>query len=88
MYIVRYADDFKIFTNSHKSAIRIYHATKGYLKNQLNLDISTEKSAITNLRKRKSDFLGFSLKAVTKRNKYVANTHIMDKKNEKYIRKT
>jgi RNA-directed DNA polymerase len=80
MYIVRYADDFKVFTNSHQSAIRIFHATKGYLKNQLNLDISAEKSAITNLRKRKSDFLGFSLKAVTKRNKYVANTHIMDKK--------
>ncbi|MDR7076792.1 group II intron reverse transcriptase/maturase [Neobacillus niacini] len=80
MYIVRYADDFKVFTNSHQSAIRIFHATKGYLKNQLNLDISTEKSAITNLRKRKSDFLGFSLKAVTKRNKYVANIHIMDKK--------
>ncbi|MCY9007363.1 reverse transcriptase domain-containing protein [Peribacillus frigoritolerans] len=80
MYIVRYADDFKIFTNSHKSAIKIYHATKGYLKNQLNLDMSPEKSAITNLRKRTSDFLGFSLKAVTKRNRYVANTHIMDKK--------
>ena len=88
MYIVRYADDFKVFTNSHKSAIRIYHATKGYLKNQLNLDISTEKSAITNLRKRKSDFLGFSLKAVTKRNKYVANTHIMDKKMKNISRKT
>ncbi|ESU32863.1 hypothetical protein G3A_08910 [Bacillus sp. 17376] len=69
MYIVRYADDFKIFTNSHQSAIKIFHATKEYLKNQLNLDISTEKSAITNLRKRKSDFLGFSLKSVTKRNK-------------------
>jgi RNA-directed DNA polymerase len=80
MYIVRYADDFKIFTNSHQSAIKIFHATKEYLKNQLNLNISTEKSAITNLRKRKSDFLGFSLKAVAKRNKYVANTHVMDKK--------
>lgn len=70
MYIVRYADDFKIFTNSHQSAIKIFHATKEYIKNQLNLDISTEKSAITNLRRRKSDFLGLSLKAVTKRNKY------------------
>ena len=87
MYIVRYADDFKIFTNSHQSAIKIFHATKGYLKNQLNLDISTEKSAITNLRKRKSDFLGFSLKAVTKRNKYVANTHVMDEKMKNILEK-
>ncbi|WP_078414826.1 group II intron reverse transcriptase/maturase [Priestia abyssalis] len=80
MYIVRYADDFKVFTDSHKSAIKIYHAVKGYLKNQLSLDISPEKSNITNLRKRQSDFLGFSLKAVKKRNKFVANTHVMDKK--------
>lgn len=87
MYIVRYADDFKIFTNSHQSAIKIFHATKEYLKNQLNLDISTEKSAITNLRKRKSDFLGFSLKAVTKRNKYVANTHVMDSKIKNILEK-
>jgi RNA-directed DNA polymerase len=87
MYIVRYADDFKIFSNSHESAFRIYHATKEYLKNQLNLDISSEKSAITNLRKRKSDFLGFSLKAVSKRNKYVANTHISDKKKKSILEK-
>lgn len=80
MYIVRYADDFKIFTNSHKKAIKIYHAVKGYLKNQLNLEISKEKSQITNLRKRASDFLGFSLKVVRKRKKYVANTHVMDAK--------
>lgn len=87
MYIVRYADDFKIFTNSHQTANKIFHATKEYLKNQLNLDISTEKSAITNLRKRKSDFLGFSLKAVTKRNKYVANTHVMDNKMKNILEK-
>ncbi|WP_445506480.1 group II intron reverse transcriptase/maturase [Niallia sp. 03190] len=78
MYIV--TDDFKIFTNSHQSAIKLYHAVKGYLNNQLNLKISTEKSTITNLRRKRSEFLGFSLKAVSKRNKHVANTHIMDKK--------
>lgn len=85
MHIVRYADDFKVFTNSHKSAIRIFHAVKGYLKNQLKLDISKEKSTITNLRKRNSDFLGFSLRAVKKRKKYVANTHVMSKKMKSII---
>jgi group II intron reverse transcriptase/maturase len=87
MFIVRYADDFKIFTNSHKSAIKIFHAVKGYLNNQLNLDISTEKSTITNLRRRKSEFLGFTLKAVKKHNKYVTNTHIADKKLNKTLEK-
>lgn len=76
MFIVRYADDFKIFTNTHKSAIRIYHAVKGYLKDRLNLDISPEKSMITNLRRNKSEFLGFSLKAVKKKNRYVAYTNV------------
>ncbi|MGE7091832.1 group II intron reverse transcriptase/maturase [Lysinibacillus sp. NPDC048646] len=87
MYIVRYADDFKIFTNSHKNATKIYHAVKGYLKNRLNLDISNEKSKITNLRKRASDFLGFSLKVVRKRKKYVGNTHVMDDKVKTILQK-
>lgn len=76
MFIVRYADDFKIFTKNHQSAIRIFHGVKGYLNNHLTLDISPEKSKITNLRKRKSEFLGFSLKAIKKRNSYVAHTYI------------
>lgn len=80
MYIVRYADDFKFFTNSHKSAIRIYHAVRGCLKDRLHLDISPDKSTITNPRRNKSEFLGFPLKATKKRNRYVANTSVSCKK--------
>ncbi|WP_053377446.1 group II intron reverse transcriptase/maturase [Paenibacillus sp. FJAT-27812] len=80
MYIVRYADDFKVFTNSRESAIKIFHAVEGYLKNELKLDISPEKSTITNLNKKSTDFLGFNLKAIKKGKKIVANTHVMDKK--------
>lgn len=83
MYIVRYADDFKVFTNNHQSSTKIFHSIKNYLKNNLKLDISKEKSQITNLRKRKSEFLGFLLKVVRKNNKYVANTFVMDKKKKK-----
>lgn len=85
MYIVRYADDFKVFTNNHKQAWKIFHAVKGYLKNHLKLDSSPEKSKVTNLRKRRSEFLGFEIRAVQKRNKYVAQIHI-SKKNQKSIR--
>lgn len=84
MFIVRYADDFKIFTKNQESAWKIFHAVKKYLKAHLDLEISLEKSQITNLRKRGSEFLGFELKAKKKRNKYVANTHI-SKKNRKRI---
>lgn len=83
MYIVRYADDARIFTKTHKSAIKIYHAVKGYLENQLKLEISPEKSKITNLRRRRSEFLGFEMKVILKRNQYVTNTFVSRKSKEK-----
>lgn len=86
MHIVRYADDFKIFTKDYKHAIKIFHAVQGYLSKHLKLDISKEKSKITNLRKRSSEFLGFEIKAVKKRKGFVANTHV-SKQNQQIIRK-
>ena len=86
MYIVRYCDDFKIFTNSGENAIKIYHATKKFLWNNLQLRISSEKSTITNLRKRSSDFLGFKIRALKKSKKYVAKTNVMDKKKEQILK--
>jgi len=82
MFIVRYADDFKIFTTNHKSAKRIYHAAKDYLENHLHLNISIEKSKITNLRTRTSEFLGFEIKAVKKKKHFVGNSHVSKKKKE------
>lgn len=79
MYIVRYADDFKIFTKTYSEAIRIKMAVKEFLKINLKLDISEEKSKITNLKKNKSEFLGFEIKAVKKKNKFVARTYISKK---------
>lgn len=87
MFIVRYADDFKIFTKNHQSAIRIFHGVKGYLNNHLSLDISPDKSKITNLRKRESEFLGFSLKAVKKRKSYVAHTYVTKRKKNQITEK-
>ena len=83
MYIVRYADDFKVFTNEAQKAKKIYQAVKGYLKDHLNLEISPEKSSVVNLRKRASEYLGFKLKAKKKGKKYVAHTNISPKKVEK-----
>lgn len=45
---VRYADDFKIFTSSYQSAIKLFYATQNWLKERLGLDISPEKSEETN----------------------------------------
>lgn len=79
MYIVRYADDFKIFCRDCKSAQRIYNAVRLWIKERLNLDISPEKSTITNLRKNYTEFLGFKIKATLKGNNIIGKSHISDK---------
>lgn len=83
MYIVRYADDFKIFCRTYEDAQKIYIAVKEWLDKRLGLEISPEKSKIVNLRKNYSEFLGFKLKAKPKRNKYVCQSHISDKAKER-----
>ena len=86
MYIVRYADDFKILTNNYVSAQKIFIAVTKWLKERLKLDISAEKSMVINLRKNYSNFLGFKLKAIKKKNKHVVKSTISDKAKAKIIR--
>ncbi len=79
-YIVRYADDFKIFCKKHSDAVKLFEATKAWLKDRLGLDISPEKSKIVNLKHDYSDFLGFRIKVHKgKGNKYVVVSHIAPK---------
>ena len=65
-YIVRYADDFKIFCRYRKDAEKMFTATKSWLKERLGLDISPDKSKIVNLKRHYSEFLGFKMKVVRK----------------------
>ena len=53
---VRYADDFKIFTDNYQNAIKLFHATQNWLKDRLGLDISPEKSKVINLKEQYSNF--------------------------------
>ncbi|WP_054743786.1 reverse transcriptase domain-containing protein [Cellulosilyticum ruminicola] len=62
MWIVRYADDFKIFCKDYKSAQKIFIATKNWLHERLGLEVSPEKFKVTNLRKNYTEFLGVSTK--------------------------
>ena len=84
-YIVRYADDFKIFCRKRSDAEKIFTATKTWLKDRLGLDISPEKSKIVNLKRQYSEFLGFKMKVVPKgkksngQTKYAVKSHISDK---------
>lgn len=84
-FIVRYADDFKILCRDHKTAQKWYLAVKHYLKDRLKLDISPVKSKVINLRKSKSEFLGFTFKAVAKGKRFVAISHVSDAKIEQHV---
>lgn len=61
-YVVRYADDFKIFCKKRSDAVKMFEATKQWLKDRLGLEVSPEKSKIVNLKRHYSEFLGFKMK--------------------------
>lgn len=79
MYIVRYADDFKIFCRDYVTAKKAMYATKLWLAEHLHLQTSDEKSGITNLRKNYTTFLGIKFKVVPKGDKWIIRSHIADK---------
>ncbi|MDO4534622.1 MAG: group II intron reverse transcriptase/maturase [Clostridium perfringens] len=79
VWIVRYADDFKIFCRDYKVAQRMYNATRLWLRDRLELEISADKSKITNLRKNYTEFLGFKLKVKPKSGRYVSTSKMSDK---------
>ena len=79
IYIVRYADDFKIFCRDYHTAKKTYTAVVKWLKERLSLDISEEKSGITNLKKNYMEFLGLKIRAVPKGKKFAVKSHMTDK---------
>lgn len=79
IYIVRYADDFKIFCKTRSEADKVFIAVKQWLKERLMLDISPEKSKVVNLKKNYSNFLGFKLKLRKKSGKWILKSHMADK---------
>ena len=89
MYIVRYADDFKIFCRNYYDAKKSFEAVKLWLKARLKLDISTEKSKIVNLKKNYSEYLGIEVKAIKRgksRNGYIAKSNVRQKAKDKMIK--
>ncbi len=85
VFIVRYADDFKLFCRNHQDAMKLFEASKQWLKNRLHLKVSKEKSKIVNLRKNYSYFLGIKFKVHRKGKKgnqdtkWVVKSHIQEK---------
>ncbi|WP_240420315.1 group II intron reverse transcriptase/maturase [Paenibacillus periandrae] len=63
MYLVRYADDWVVLTDSEQLAHRKLRWLRKYFKHKLCLELSEEKTVITDIRKKSMKFLGFCIKA-------------------------
>ncbi|QUE85073.1 group II intron reverse transcriptase/maturase [Exiguobacterium alkaliphilum] len=57
-YLIRYADDWVILTSSEDEAIRWKKSCTKYLKDKLKIELSEEKTKITDLRKDRATFVG------------------------------
>lgn len=87
VFIVRYADDFKLFCKNRADAEKMFIATKNWLMERLYLEISAEKSKIVNLKKQYSEFLGIKLKLWKKGYQYVVKSYLTDKSIKKCKKK-
>ena len=79
MYIVRYADDFRIFCKTKTVAEKTKIAITQWLKERLKLEVSPDKTRVVNVKRKYSEFLGFKIKVHSKGNKQVVQSHISDK---------
>jgi hypothetical protein len=82
MYIVRYADDFRIFCRTKTEAEKVKIAVTQWLAERLKLEVSEEKTKIVNVKRRFTEFLGFKIKVHSKSQKYVVMSHMSDKQCE------
>ena len=79
MYIVRYADDFRIFCRTKTEAEKSKIAITQWLKERLKLEVNKEKTKVVNVKRKYTEFLGLKIKLHTKGKKQVVKSHISDK---------
>lgn len=79
MFIIRYADDFRILCRDRESAEKAKIAVTQWLLERLKLEVSPEKTRIVHVKRRYMEFLGFKIKMRRKGQKYVVSSHLSDK---------
>ena len=63
-YLVRYADDWVLITNSKENAEKWKYKIQKYLRNNLCLELSEKKTLITKITKKPINFLGYQMKFI------------------------
>ncbi|WP_041607653.1 group II intron reverse transcriptase/maturase [Halobacteroides halobius] len=86
-YIVRYADDFKIFCRDYETSSKMKVAIIEWLDERLNLEVSDKKTKITNLKTNYSKFLGIKFKAIKKGNRYVCKSNLTQHTKDRLTKK-
>ena len=79
LYIVRYADDFRILCRTKEQANRTLIAVTKWLTERLKLEVSPEKTRVVDVRRSYSEFLGFKIRLRKKGKKHVVQSHMCDK---------
>ena len=75
-YLIRYCDDWIILTDSKINAIKWKKRIEIFLKTKLKLELSMDKSLITNIKRKTIKFLGFEFKVAKGNSKtgYITRT--------------
>jgi len=63
-YLIRYADDWVLITNTKENAEKWKYQIKKQLKDRFKLELSEEKTFITNIKEKPIKFLGFTYKVI------------------------
>lgn len=85
LQVIRYADDIRILCSNYNDARKVMYGAKEWLERRLRLEVSKEKTKIINLKKARGEFLGFTFKAIPKRNTFTVESHMCDKAIDKTV---
>ena len=86
-FLVRYADDWVILTKSKEHAEKLLYKVEKYLNEELKLQLSKDKTVITNVRIKPITFLGFKIKMIKGKSEtgYVVRSKPVEEKFHKKI---
>ncbi len=79
LHVIRYADDIRIMCSNFADATKVMYGAKEWLEKRLKLEVSEEKTRVTNLTKGYGEFLGIKIRTKNKGGKKVIVSHMCDK---------
>ncbi len=86
LHVIRYADDVRILCSNKSDATKVMLNAKKWLKTRLKLEVSDEKTRVTDLTKSYGEFLGIKIRTKEKAGKKVVVSHMCDKAKERTIK--